>query len=515
MKKICFLIVVIAAIVACKKHEDLVAPRLFRPVAAEALTADSNTIVASWQKIAGASRYELQLSRDTFHTIDKTVFTDSSAAVVTQLLFNQVYHLRVKAVAADTSQNSFWAKLGTVKTLSSILKTPGPADITVNSVRVQWTTKGAAVTAVKILRTADSVVVKEITLTATDIAGETVVAGGLEAGVKYTIQLYSGADVRGYVDFTTKEPFTGTIIDLTGISGRPGVLSDTLPVVSAGSIIMLNRNETYNIASGFSFGKSLIIMSAPDLQSTVKAKIFFTSNFSFAAGAAIDSIEFNDVHMYSDNYGSRYIFNNSNSANIGKLKFVNSRMEIFRGMVRLQGGTLNMGSFIIDNCIVDSVGNYSVLNIAASCKIDNIAVTNSTVYKVEGMITSAQSSNTVLLNNCTFNEAPLGNSKSYYVDYNGNGITGGLTVTNCLFGIGKNSAGATTVRDFRIGATTSVYVTNNYRTADHTSAGNDFPNITTYTRPALQLWKDPFKGDFTIADNLFPAKNTAGDPRWR
>lgn len=515
MKKICFLIIIVtAAIAACKKKDDLLAPRLFRPVAAGALAADSNTIVASWQKIGGAKAYEVQVSRDTFQTVDRTVITDSSVAVITHLLFNQLYQVQVKAIAPDSSHNSKWATLGAVKTLSSILKTPALADISINSVRVRWTTKGAPVSSVKILRTSDSVVVKTIQLTSTDLLNELVIADGLEAGTVYTIMLYSGADLRGYVDFTTKAPFTGTVIDLSVISGRPTVLADTLPKAPSGSVILLNRNETYTISAGFAFSKSMVIMSAPDLVNTKKAKMLFTSNFSFATGSNIDELEFNDVHMYSDNYGSRYIFNNTASANIGKLKFINSRMEIFRGMVRLQSGTLNMGAFEIDNCIVDSIGNYAVFNIAASCKVDDISITNSTIYKVEGMIVSAAAANSVLVDNCTFSEAPLGNSKSYYIDFNSNAITNGVMVSNCLFGYGKFSSGATTVRDYRVG-TTTVTTKNNYRTSDHTTAGNDFAGIVPYTRPAAQLWKDPSLGDFTIMDALFPGKNTTGDPRWR
>ncbi|BAV07456.1 protein of unknown function [Filimonas lacunae] len=516
MKKLLAIAMVAGVMItACKKHDDVEAPRLFRPVSAGVLSADSNTIEVGWQKIGGAVQYELQLSKDAFATVDVTVATDTSYAVVTKLLFSQLYQLRVRAIAADTARNSKWAKLGEIKTLSSILKTPGLEDITTNSVRIRWSTKGAPVTAVKILKAADSTVVKEVTLTATDVTNEYVVATGLEAGTPYIIVLYSGSDARGSANFSSKAPFAGTIIDLSGITGKPSVLLDTLPKVTSGSVILLRRGETYNMNAGYAIDKSLIIMSAPDLENTTQAHLYFTSNLSFAAAAAIDSVEFNDVHMYSDNYASRYIFNNTNSANVGKLKFVNSRMEIFRGMVRLQSGTLNMGTFVIDNCIVDSIGNYQVLNIAATCKIDNIAITNSTIYKVEGVVASASAANTVLVDACTFNEAPLGNSKNYYFDYNTNMIANGITVTNCLFGIGKNSAGALTVRDVRMGSGTVISLANNYRTSDHTSAGNDFPVITTYTRPSNQLWVAPLAGDFKIADNAFPAKNTAGDPRWR
>ncbi|MVT07888.1 DUF5123 domain-containing protein [Chitinophaga tropicalis] len=512
MKKILILLAI--AYTACKKDANIDTPRLFRPVRSGELAADSNTIVASWQKITGAVSYQLQVSRDTFRTTDLSLPLDTNIAVVKKLLFNQLYQLRVRAVAADTVQNSKWSDLGAVKTSSSILKVPGIDDLTYNSVRIRWATKGAAVSSIKIVKSADGSLVSETPLAAEDLVNEYKVIGGLEASTGYTAFLYSGEEERGYADFTTKVPFSGIVVDLTSFVGRPGILADTLPFIPSGSTVLLKRGETYNISSTISFNKSLIFMSAPDLANTTQAKIFFTSNFNFEAGATIDSLEFNDVYMMGDNYGSRYVFNNSNSANVGKLKFMNSRIEIFRGMTRLQAGTTTVNDFIISNCIIDSIGNYFVLNIGSSSKVNKISISNSTLYKVEGVVSSAQSSVAVLVTDCTFNEAPLGNSKNYYIDYGSNSITDGITVTNCIFGIGKYSAGAITVKGFRA-VSGIINVGNNYRTSDHLSAGNDFPNITPYTRPVSQLWQDAAAGNFKIADNAFPGRNSTGDPRWR
>jgi hypothetical protein len=517
MNKTLYILALTAFVYASCKKDDLGPSRLFRPVRAGDLTADSNSIMASWQKIGGATSYVVEVSRDTFRTIDLSLSVDSNEAVVKKLLFNQLYQVQVKAVAPDTAMNSKWSNLGAVKTLSSILKMPGIDDITFNSVRARWTTKGAPVTSLKIIKTADSSLVATVTLSATDVTNEFKIIDGLAADTRYTIFLYSDKDERGYVAFSTKAPFSGTVIDLTGITGRPGVLADTLLVIPSGSTILLKRGETYNITSAIALNKTLIFMSGPDLSTTAQANIYFTNNFTFAAGSTIDSIEFNDLHLFSDNYSSRYVFNNTNSASIGKLKFINSRMEIFRGMVRLQSGTLNMNDFIIDNCIVDSISNYFVLTIGTTAsKVNNVSMTNSTFYKVEGVIASVQTSNSVLISDCTFNEAPLGNSKNYYVDYNANVIANGITIKNSLFGIGKLSAGATTVKDLRLGSGTVVTYGNNYKTDDHkTVTGNDIPGITASIRTSVQLWQDPYNGNFKIADQTFAGRNSTGDPRWR
>lgn len=500
---------------ACKKTDDLTMPRLFRPVSTGALTADSNTIVASWQQIAGATGYKIEISRDTFQTIDMSIPVDTSEAIIKKLLFNQLYQIQVKAVARDTTMDSKWSYLGAVKTLSSIFRSPGVNDITLNSVRARWVTKGAPVTSIKVVKRSDRSVVATVNLSATDITNEYRVIDGLDAATPYIMYLYSGNDERGYVDFATKAPFTGTIIDLSGISGRPAVLTDTLPKIPSGSTILLNRNETYTIAAATTIDKKLTIMSAPDLTNPIKARLYFTSNFVFGAGATIDYVEFNDVFMYSDNYGSRYVFNNTNSANVGRVTFTNSRIEIFRGLCRLQSGTANIGDFTIHNCIVDSIGNYFVLNINATSKVDNIKLTNSTFYKVESVIASASVSGSVTVSDCTFNETPLGNNKNYYFDYNTLNVTNGFNVTNCIFGIGKLSGGTTTVRDIRVGSTTSVGVTNSFKTTDHVTGASEFQTLAPANRKSTELWLAPFNGIFAIADQTFTGRNSSGDPRWR
>lgn len=516
MNKILYILVLTVFIyTSCKKDDDLSMPRLFRPVSIGSLTADSNTIEASWQPIANATGYQVEVSRDTFKTIDMTLTVDTSAATIKKLLFNQLYQVQVKAVARDTSKNSMWSNLGAVKTLSSIFRSPGVNDITLNSVRARWSTRGAAVTAIKVVKSADKSVVATINLTATDLTNEYVVITGLDASTQYTMYLYSGTDERGLVDFSTKAPFTGTVIDLTGITGRPGVLADTLPKVPSGSIILLSRGETYFISTAVAIDKSVTIMSKPDLTNPLKARIYFTSNFEFKAGATIDQIEFNDVYLVSDNYTSRYVINNGNSANIGKLVFNESRIEIFRGLFRLKDNGTNIGELVINNCIIDSIGNFSVININATSKIENITITKSTIYKVEGVIASASAANSVTISDCTFNEAPLGNNKNVYFDYGALNIPNGFNITNCLFGIGKVSGGATTVRDIKVGTTTTVGISNSYKTTDHLTGGNEFATLTSANRKSTELWLAPYNGIFAIADQTFTGRNSAGDPRWR
>jgi hypothetical protein len=187
-----------------------------------------------------------------------------------------------------------------------------------------------------------------------------------------------------------------------------------------------------------------------------------------------------------------------------------------RGVVRTQSQPAIIGTYMINNCIIDSIAGYGIITVdVASSKVDNIIIQNSTIYKAEKFITSSKptaGSVSVLVSNCTFNEMITGSNA--YIDYGSMNVTNGVTVSNCIFGVGKG--GSTTLRDIKIGSGSSVNASNNYRTSDYISSGtNDFPNITTYPKPSTQLWKDPVNGDFTIIDSGFPGKSNSGDTEWR
>jgi hypothetical protein len=74
--------------------------------------------------------------------------------------------------------------------------------------------------------------------------------------------------------------------------------------------------------------------------------------------------------------------------------------------------------------------------------------------------------------------------------------------------VGKLNAGAQTVRGVRTAS--SVNGSNNYRTSDQVSLGNDIPNIITHPRPVAQLFQDAANGNFKIIDAKFYRKKYYG-----
>lgn len=504
---------------ACKKEVALPeASRLFRPVSAKVgLYSPSNYIEAKWQVIKDAVSYTVEISRDTFKTVDVTLTIDSSYALFENLKYAQLYQVHVRANALDSTKSSKYSYLGDIKTpkFPTILNTPTISDFTDAAVRMSWVASGAAVTKIRVyLNSNRTTLVKEVTLSASDITNQYRIVTGLQGSTAYYMELYSNTTLRGYDLYTTKAPFSGIVIDLRDISGRPSVLQDTLPLIPSGSTVILKKGLTYNIAATTSLSKTVTITSGDDLSIQDPAVVFFSSNFNFVAGSTIDSLVFKNIVLRGSDYAGKYVFNTTASANVGKISFQNCTAEIFRGVIRLQSGTTTVNDINFNNCVIDSISNYGVVNVDnAACKALNISFTNSTIYKVEKFITSSkQSGNSVLVNNCTFNEAPL--SGNYFIDYNAQLVTSGIKITNCIFGIGKNKAGATTVNGVRATGS-SLDASNNYAASDYLVSLFPIPNMTQYTKPTAAIFQSPATGNFKLIDTSFPGRNTAGDPRWR
>jgi hypothetical protein len=524
IQHILFVLLVGALLTACEKNDTAEPVRLFRPPTGQ-LSTLNNSIVVSWQNIKGATSYILQVSRDTFRTVDYSFNLDTSAFIVPNVRWNQLYQLQVKALAPDTSLNSKWSAIGAIKVPKFPAwnhQEPTPAQSSDEAIRVNWTSSGTPITSIKVLKLSDSSLVKEVAVNSADNTNRFKIVSGLASSTSYVVYLYSGTADRGWENYTTKAPIPGIIVDLRNIVGRSTVLRDTIPTIPSGSTVLLKRGETYAISAAVSLSKSITIMSGSDLLVAEPANIFFTNNFNFTAGSTIDSIIFKGVNMKSDNFGSRYIFNTTNSATVGKLGFEDCRIEIFRGMVRLQSGTTMISNFSVNNCILDSLSNYGVITVDnVSCVADNISIKNTTIYKAEKIIVSRQNSTSVLIDNCTINEAPFGltgTTYSYYINYGTSGtntVTSGITVNNTIFGIGKPNSGNPALKGINASATTNVIAGNNFRTSDQVSGGNDIPGIVTLSKSITQLWQDPANGNFKIIDNSFQGRANSGDPRWR
>jgi hypothetical protein len=507
---------------ACKKEEVLPdALRLFRPVSTkEGLVSPSNYIEAKWQAVKDAASYTVELSRDTFKTVDVSLTLDTNYVIFENLKYFQLYQVQVRANASNEAKNSKFSYLGAIKTpkFPTILNTPTINDVTDAAVKVSWTNAGATVTKIKVYLDSDrSTLIKEVTLNSTDVTNQYKIVSGLLGSKSYYMELYSNTTLRGYDIYNTKAPFSGVIVDLRDIENRPNILVDTLPVVPSGSTIILKRGLVYNVPAAYDLDRTVIIVSGDDLLNPNQATINLVSNFNVKASSNIDSIVFRNVRLRSDSYSGKYVMNISKAGNIDKIKFDGCNAAVFRGLVRLQTAVINVNTFEVNNCVIDSISNYGVINVDnVNCKVNDFVFKNSTFYRVEKFITSRQNSNSILVENCTFNEAPFGGN--YLIDFSQsatNNITAGIKFYNNILGVGYNNNGIVAVRGFRANASVNVDVSNCFTLSDYVNTSNPFPNITAYTKPSTDVFTNPSAFNFKIKDASFPGKNSAGDPRWR
>lgn len=517
--------VLVATFLSCTKIDNTVKPaNLPRQFKTGDINIDKTQTSAtlSWSHVftTKASTYTVQISTDsTFagaKVLDQVIDTNSVTVTDSLLQPRKIYFARVKANAIGASAESGWISSSRFSiTGEQIFQALTVSDIIDNGVLLKWNPTPGLTTIV--ITPLSGGAAKTVNLTAADLSASQRIVRGLSASTNYSAEIFSGTRSRGYLVFKTTAPLTGNIIDLRDFTGRPTLLMDTLPVVPAGSIILLKRGETYNISSTTTIDKTISIKSGADLTAaSTKATIYFTSNFNFGAGASIDSIEFNDLYMYSSDYGGKYVFNTTNDATVGKLKFLNSKIEILRGVARIQKGNTTVSNYIINNCIIDSIANYGLLTVDnATCKVENISVTNSTIYKAERVIVSSKNSSaSVNISNCTFNEAPYSNGTYYIVDYGSKDVSNGISISNSIFGRGKTNGDSTSVKEIRMGGGTTLNSSFNYITADRIIAGNPITPVINYNGTSYDLWEDPDAGNFQIRDRSFAGRTSAGDPRW-
>jgi hypothetical protein len=510
--------------ISCKKtteQKEIVLPRQFKP-GDITVTAAETKATLTWPAslyAASATSYTVQVSQDSTFAgtivFDRVVNTPTAVVTDSVLQVRQIYFARVKANAVGSTAESGWVTSARFSITGEQVFLPlAVSDIIDNAVLLKWrTTPGL----VRIVITPLPGTPFTVTLTPGDLAAEKRIVTGLSPNTNYSAEIFDATKSKGYLTFKTTLPLSGSIIDLRSITGRPSVLADTLPLIADASTVILKRGQTYTIATALNLSKSVKIISGADLADPNQAIISLPANFNIVAGSTIAFIDFQDVSLIATDYTAKYVFNISNACTITRIGFESCRIENMRGVTRLQTAIINLTNYVVNNCIIDSISNYGVITVDnVNCTAANISIKNSTMYRVERIVTSKQNSTSVIIDNCTFNEAPFGNSTaSFIVDYNTLNVTAGVTISNSIFGKGKPNAGNILVRDVRVGGSTTVSSSNNYITSDHTVTANPLTPVISYSGTSLTLWQDPYAGNFKFADLTFPGRTTTGDPRWR
>ena len=530
-----FLIVVLLA--ACEKDteiEETNLPRMFTPVGLR-LTVGLTQVKVEWNPSLFSQdkkvQYTVEISKDSsFQTPPAfTKIVDTTVLVVTDadIAIRQRFFARIKANETGGTEGSKYWIVSTPFTLTGeqIFIVPVPeSDIIDNAVILRWTTT-PGVTKIVITPPTGSPV--DVIISAADNTAGLKLIGSLIGNTTYSAEIFAGTKSKGLLSFKTKATITGAnIIDLRGITGRPSVLADTIPIIPSGSIVILKRGTSYNITSAnpasTNLNKSMTILSGADFIPDL-ASINMVNNFNLTAGAAIDSLVFKDVNMYSEDYASKYIFNINTVGTIGKVRFENVRGHKFRGFFRIQtgGAGAQVNDLTILNCVIDSLRDFSLVNTNNSNKVANITVSNTTLYNARKVIDHrSPGSNSIKFTNCSFYNLPGGGAAGgvggfYFIDLGTQNSATPIVITNCIFAKTWDEGLGNDARGIQAGAATTVSVSNSYQTSDFISTNPLYQiSLIPYSGTSVNLYMDPANGNFRIKDNAFPGKGNSGDPRW-
>jgi len=178
-----------------------------------------------------------------------------------------------------------------------------------------------------------------------------------------------------------------------------------------------------------------------------------------------------------------------------------------------------------DNCQIYEMSfgagsTYAIISsTVAGSVISNISFSNSTIYNYANsfIAQSASTTNSITIQNCTFNQMEIGTTVRYLIDCNTtNTVTNGVNISNCIFG----STGTLT-DGIRFLGGTSLTVAGSYCTNDYIdnhatpTSYTVMARFTPYAGASTALFTSPTTGDFTFKDIAFAGAKTAGDPRWK
>lgn len=542
IQSIFFVLMSILLFNACEKDdESFERTRLFRPVLNEDLTSVGNTIIVDMGKLKNAESYTVEVSRDTFNTIEYTIVTDTNYVEINretvgeELFWNTLYQVRATAFADDPQYNSHVADLGNVRTqrFPTILNIPAAYDVIDDAARVTWSIAGAPVTGIRLFAGDDlrleNPLTGEIPVSEEEQEAGEIFIEDLEPSTEYQVAIYSEDELRGWVRYETLEqdidPNGPGVIDIREDESE-GAVSNAVASAPDGAIILVKRGVTYDFPQD-NLDKSITIRAAYGFGEQ-KATLFTSGNWDLANGANIDHIRFIGLELRGEDYSGDYVFNPSrDEVYVGQLLFEDTKITNFRGILRIRG-TIEVNEYIINNSVVDSIGSYGLLTTDTdpsdppTARVNHIKFLNSTFNKIQAGITSRNNSQSILIENSTF--ANFVQSGNYLFRYRGgdgnNNVLDGIEIRNSIFGHGWDQAEggeSWAVRGMQGLDDTTINIVNVYSTSDFEFSGNEIPGfpVGNYSGGQDQLWVSPDDNDFNFMDRGFAGRFDTGDPRWR
>lgn len=537
LKALLLCVLTMGLLYACSSMDDETydKTRLFGPVLNEELYSIDNTIVVDMAKFKEANSYTVEVSRDTFKSIEYTIRVDTNYVVINketvgqELFWNMLYQVRGKAHADDAAYDSHISDFGNVRTqrFESILNTPTAYDVTDIAARVTWLPLGLPVTSIKVFAADDfrleTPLFPEQVVTAEEQKSGVAVVNNLSAQTTYQIAIYSGEILRGWENYTTRtpdlDPTAPGVIDLRA-DENPDAVINALTTAPNNSIILVKRGVKYN-APSVALDKSVTIQAAYGFGEE-RAKLIFSGNFDVADGAIVDHLRFVGLELRGTDWGGKYVMNMGKTSTLNEMNFEDCYITNFRGVLRQKDNANILNNYIINNCVIDSINGYGLVTVDKEvAKLNNMKLTNTSVNHSASFIVSKNNFETLTISNCSVANTPSTNGILINFRSAGqNNVTSGINITNSIFGHSWDQTNSDLYGIQGIGGLgeTNFQLLNNYSTKNFFFTKGEIPDfpVGNYKNTQEDLWIDvKTKNNFYIKDKGFNGKYDAGDPKFR
>ncbi len=543
------------------------APRLFSPVAT--VTAESNTLTADWNNIAGATNYNLELYRvsgtdaetgESIYEPYTTASCEGAPYTFTNLNWDEKYMLKISCDAnGEKKSNVYETSEVTINYLSKISGTKSIDQ----AVRINWADGGEKVSFVQVLNPESREVLKTVAVSSAEYAQGFKDVYGLEAETPYLFYLYGAeseeaignSNYAGRVNATTAAAVdydtqfgAGNWIDMRSWDDEEA--ADTLTtagfkeLIQEGMAFILKGGMEYKV-SGLELDKSVTFCAGATLGES--PRLVINSAMKAKKGSSISKLEFIGLDIYSDKsneegyvanntdkgFGGRQVFNiNGTGATITDLKFKDCHIEGFRSVVRAQAATDNINNVHFDGCSINGIGDQAVVTTNnKKGDMKNITFKDCTITNIVylGDLRSTAGALTVNIENCTFCYAPIetnANANTPLLRFGSNAAT--VNISKSFFGpsLATEGSAGSKVKTYTAGTFGSIMTDGskaainvdhsfktNYKWADIAGKTYPFEGLNELSMDEKALWQNPSEGDFKVVGAV--GEEGIGASKWQ
>lgn len=516
---------------SCKQDDNLGEPdRLFRPVGLSVSASPGIgfcDLTVRWNAMPGVQSYTIEASRDSLQFAEENIFerfvTRDVQHVIPAMRRGERISLRIRSNSDDLEHDSRFLEQTFTVPLEQIFLAVQSGDVRATSITVRYPV-GAQATHLKLVNTltAES---DSIPLSQTDIDTGVYRIRPVDGSTDYRVEIYYNEYIRG--QRAVKTAYVPSGPNVVFLPDTANLAAELQKTDNIDKILILPEDYECKLTSTITIAGGMTIYGNPDGERAVIEGA--TGSIFSLGGITSGAVEFVYCNFINNRSDADYMFNMGGvpDFNVSKLSFTNCRMAGFRrNFFRVQGSPNGIvDTLLIDNCEVERMGqngDYAFMHIAvATVALKNIIVKNSTFniigchfifFSGAGRTVGCKS---VHIENCTFYEMITSSQARWFInlgDSNTNPENSSVTIRHSILGSTQGDRTNNGIHRNNVTLTiVGVYQTNDWNVAAETAVDD----ADVYNGTAKELFVDPEKGDFSIKDEAFAGKETAGDPRWR